>query len=420
MEKLVLLGLVLLAQQAASQNVIYKLSKEEFSRMPPKFHADRFLRCMGGRGGVYCTAYADVVADAPSELLDMMRAYSAHSVTHYNYTNLRYGLCLTQECRSFYDGSDNEADLKTSSEACLNHSLSAEYGLKTRVTEVNCYFEGKSKYSVDWMDRLVALLLLGFLALNVLGTAYGQLRDRTKPANPILMAFSLSENWKRMKEPSSSDPKMKQLRQLNGMKVMSAILSVLGHAALPLFSTIENTNWLEKVYDHPMAKFMLHGHLLMATFFLISGLLLAYNTQVMAEKVTLSWKILPRAIFNRWLRLTPMCMVFISITATFMRFADYGPFGQIIGLEAQDCRNYWLYNLFHLHNFNDHSQCLLQTWSTACDFHLHIIGMAVMVLSPSAKARWWCLGALFAVGLAWPAYNIYTMDLDATMLASPR
>ncbi|XP_028177027.1 nose resistant to fluoxetine protein 6-like [Ostrinia furnacalis] len=178
--------------------------------------------------------------------------------------------------------------------------------------------------------------------------------------------------------------------------------------------------WIEKAYDYPPMHVLLQGHLITLTFFLISGFLLAYNFQLIAEKTKFTWKLLPRAILNRFLRVTPICIMALLLTATLMRHTTQGPFWEeIIGWEVRDCRNYWFYNLFYLNNYIDHSQCILQTWYLACDMHLHIIGMAVIVLSPSTRVRWWVMGALYVIGTLWPAYHIYSMDLDATLLANP-
>ncbi|KAL0820751.1 hypothetical protein ABMA28_006571 [Loxostege sticticalis] len=350
----------------------------------------------------------------------MMKAYSAHRVKHYNYTELLYGLCLTRTCRNFYNGSDDEADMRVAAEACLNHSLSQEYGLKTRVTELNCYQENKSKFEVDWLDWAVTILISAIVALNVLGTVYDVNRDETKPGNSVLLAFSLRRNWNQLVAPPSEDPKLVRLRPINGIRVITSILVILGHTPLPLVIAAENTTWLENAYEVTAFHTLAQGHLITQSFFLISGLLLTYNTQLYAEKKKVTLKMFPMAILNRWLRLTPINIVSLLISSTWLKSTPYGPLWQeCIGNEVHDCRNYWFYNLFYINNIIDHSQCILQTWYLACDMHMHIVGLLVIILAPSAKVRWWLLGALYAVGIAWPAYNIYTMDLDPTLLASP-
>lgn len=50
---------------------------------------------------------------------------------------------------------------------------------------------------------------------------------------------------------------------------------------------------------------------------------------------------------------------------------------------------------------------------------LHVIGLAVVLLSPTKRVRNWTLGALYVLGVVWPAYHVYTKDLDGTLLATP-
>ncbi|KAL0870187.1 hypothetical protein ABMA27_006332 [Loxostege sticticalis] len=413
--------LVFLAHQVASEEVIIRLSAEDYARMPPKFHLDHYEHCLHQPGGVYCTAHANVVADGPSELLDMMRGYSAYTLKHHNYTRLRYGLCMTRTCRQFYDGTA-EPELQAAAEACLNNSLSRSHGLKSKVTKVNCYFEDetKHKYTVDWVDWAVAAVMFAIVALNVIGSAYDFTRDRAKPGNKFLLSFACRVNWNRLVAPPSPDPNSLALQSLNGVRFLTCLLIIFIHVPLSAFIAIENPDFIEKSYDSPGFYLLYNGTLITQSFFLMSGFLLAYKMQISTEKQPLSWKKYLKSIFLRFTRLAPLSFLSLMLTATWLRFTGYGPLWQEqTGVEVDDCRNYWYYNVLFVNNFFDVSSCNLEAWSTASDFHLHILGLTVLLLAPHATQRRVALALLYAVGVLWPAYNIITMDLDGTVIARP-
>ncbi|KAL0820771.1 hypothetical protein ABMA28_006590 [Loxostege sticticalis] len=372
--EMLLFCLVFLAHQVASVEVITRLSAEDYARMPPKFHLDRYSHCLHQPGGVYCTAHADVVADGPSELLDMMRGYSAYNLKHFNNTQLRYGLCMTRTCRQFYNGSA-EPELEAAAEACLNDSLSQSHGLKTKVKEVG---------------------------------------------NKFLLSFSCRVNWKQLLAPPSPDPRAKALQSLNGVRFLTCLLIIFIHVPLPALIAIENPDFFEKSFDSTSFYILHNGHLITQSFFLMSGFLLAYNMQITTEKQPLTWKKYLKSIFLRFTRLAPLNFLALILTATWLRFTGHGPLWQEeTAAEIDDCRNYWHYNVLFVNNLFDDSTCHIEAWSTASDFHLHILGLTVLLLTPSGARRRVALALLYAVGVLWPAYNIITMDLDGTYIARP-
>ncbi|XP_028158109.1 nose resistant to fluoxetine protein 6-like isoform X1 [Ostrinia furnacalis] len=419
--ELILFGLLVLFHQSVSTEVIYKLSKEDYARMPLKTDLDRYQHCLNQPNGVYCFAHADVVSDGPSELLDMMRGYSAYTTAHHNYTRLRRGLCMTRSCQQFYSG-DSEPELRAAAEACLNHTLAQECGLKTKVTKINCYFEDetKSKYSVDWVDWAVAALIFAVLTLNVAGSVYDYTRDEAKPANRFLLSFSWKRNWKQLMQPPSPDPRAMELQSLNGIRFLTCLIIVFVHVPMPAHIALENPDFIEKGYEGKDNYLIYNANTTTQSFFLMSGLLLVYNMQISTEKQPFTWRKYMKSIFLRWTRLAPMILLSLVLSATWLRFSAYGPlWHEQTGEEVEYCRKYWIYNALFINNLVDVSTCNLQAWSSASDFHLHMIGLTVLYLAPSVAWRRVMLALLYVVGLVWPAYNVITRDLDGTLIAKP-
>jgi peptidoglycan/LPS O-acetylase OafA/YrhL len=44
------------------------------------------------------------------------------------------------------------------------------------------------------------------------------------------------------------------------------------------------------------------GHVITLTFFIMSGFLMTYNSQILRETRTFNWAMLPKGILVRWLR----------------------------------------------------------------------------------------------------------------------
>lgn len=97
---------------------------------------------------------------------------------------------------------------------------------------------------------------------------------------------------------------------------------------------------------------VLNANLITDTFFLISGVLIAYTALIKKEKS-------PREYFNviglylhRYLRLTPAYAMMIGFYATLFYKVSSGPhWDQWIGANRDYCRENWWTNLLYLNNY---------------------------------------------------------------------
>ncbi|XP_053614332.1 nose resistant to fluoxetine protein 6-like [Plodia interpunctella] len=399
--------------------VIYRLNETEYYRMPPVTHLDPYERCLSRPGGVYCSAELGVVADGPNELYSLMKEYSEHTVTHFNRTQLFYGVCMTSTCRDFYNA--NETDLKHILEACLNKTLWDEYQLKTRVTElISCDKHGDTK-QVYAADIVVAVILMLIVMLNLIGSLYGfYCISRNKQDRNWLLCFSIVHNWEKLVKPPNPDPEVARFRGLSGMRSLTMMLVILGHAFLPSALSAVNEFEFEQLYDNLAYQIFFNGTLIVQTFFVISGFLLMMKILTYSEHHQMSWRMVPKGIISRWLRLTPSYAVLLAFTATWMRFTGAGPFwARIAEIEVNDCRRHWFYNLLYLNNYIDKSHCMTHTWYLACDMQLHVLGLIILGVFTSGRARKIALGCLFTVGMLTPMLHTYFQNLDAVLLVSP-
>ncbi|RVE44375.1 hypothetical protein evm_010996, partial [Chilo suppressalis] len=340
--------------------------------------------------------------------------YSNAAARHYNYSRLLYGMCLSDiDCRHHVKG-NSTPELMRATEACINDTLRRKYDLGVRVEKVNCYRYKEKRHQLDYIDNLVFYVLAGIVALNLLSTIYDFAYNDSEVAGWPLI-FSLRANWRRLVAPPSKDPRRSKLIGINGIRFLTAVLVLLGHAPIPPVITIENPQWLEDAFDNVAMQSLFQGHMITQTFFLLSGFFLTYNLQFFSGKLT--WKIIPKGILLRWLRIAPVTIVMVALTATWFKFSNYGPFWQeSIGVEVDDCRKDWPSVIFYYNNYNTNSTCNLQNWSMACDMQLHIIGLMVVVLSPTVKARNRAIFIFFLLGMIFPALEVYFRGVDGNFL----
>ncbi|XP_014365663.2 nose resistant to fluoxetine protein 6 [Papilio machaon] len=403
--------------------VIYQLNETEYNKMPPMFRLDPYAPCVHEPGGVYCAVEFTLVADEDNPLLTMIQEYSARREMHFNHSRLHRGICVTNTCKD-YLSQNTSADLRLVLEGCLNDTLWKEYKLKSKISsEVLCN-DLDNKMDIDYGDIAVAVICLSILLLHVIGNLYDfcYVPNKDRKGNKLLLCFSIKRNWKKLVAPPACGPdtRLKRLKGFNGLRSLSIIIVIMEHSLLPFVVSSENSHNFEIKYYNIICHLFIDGTLVVQTFFLMSGCLLAYNLDLLAEKKNISWTMIPKGIILRWLRLTPTYALVLAVTTTWLRFAGSGPLWQsTVGVEVKDCRRDGWLNLIYLNNYIDESQCMPQTWYIAADMQLYVVGLIIFSLVTSGVARRVILTVLFVVSLIIPACHTYFQNLDAGLVISP-
>ncbi|CAG5014944.1 unnamed protein product [Parnassius apollo] len=406
-----------------SHGVIYELNDTEYDKMPPVYHLEPYAPCVHEPGGVYCTVELKLVSDGPSELMTMIEEYSLRKEMHLNHSRLNRGVCVTRTCKD-YLSQNTSADLHLVLEGCLNDTFWKQYKLKSKLsTEVLCN-DLDNKVDIDYGDIAVAVICLTVLMLNIVGSLYDFwfLPNKESKGNKFLMCFSIRHNWKRLvaRPADGPDPRLRRLKGFNGLRTISIIIVIMEHSLLPFLITPNDSHEIERKYYNIIYHIFVDGALVVQTFFVMSGCLLSYNLQLHAEKRDINWTMIPKGIFQRWLRLTPSYALVLAITTTWLRFAGSGPLWQsAVGVEVKDCRRDGWLNLIYLNNYIDESQCMPQTWYIASDMQLYVTGLIILTLATSVTARKIVLSVLFVVSLIIPACHTYIQNLDAGLIISP-
>lgn len=132
--------------------------------------------------------------------------------------------------------------------------------------------------------------------------------------------------------------------------------------------------------------FLLNSPLLVDTFLLLSGFLLARLLLLELEKRKGKINFGLLYIF-RYIRLTPAYLAIIALYATVLPRIGSGPlWNQRMELEKNRCLNSWWTNLLYINNYVDTNQlCMFQSWYLAADTQLFIL--APIVLYPLYRFR---------------------------------
>ncbi|XP_052738489.1 nose resistant to fluoxetine protein 6 isoform X2 [Bicyclus anynana] len=402
--------------------------------MPAVFHFDDYDHCLTNPDGLYCTVDINVVSDTPSELYSLMQNYSEYNNKHFNHTFLRHGVCVTRSCKRFlqnttkpitYSNTDTEnAELKLVIEECLNDSLWNNYELKCRVT-APLYCNEREERQKDSGDLAVGVFLLVLLTLNVIGSLYDAIfvRGQNKPGsgNGVLLCFSVPHNFSRLMRPYADlGPREQRLKVFHGLRAMTTLGVIHCHSLLPFAIAPENVLFVENLYNNMANYIFLNGTIVVQTFFIMSGCLLSYKLEMLAEKREIKWTLLPKILIITWAKLTPSYMVVLATSATWLRYTSSGPFWKLVVLrEVEDCRADGWSHVLYINNYLDPTQCLPQAWYLAANMQLYILGYCTFVIIKSPKYRKVALTILFIIGVVTPMAHTYFQNLEAVVMMTP-
>lgn len=128
---------------------------------------------------------------------------------------------------------------------------------------------------------------------------------------------------------------------------------------------------------------VINGGNLVQTFFFISGFLNSMTLLSYVEKTKKkSFLVLIKATIYRLVRFIPVLLFLVLLHATWLERLDDGPYwDKFNAYERQACRKNMWKNLLLINNYNsDGMYCMIHTWYIAADFHLSVIGTALLLL----------------------------------------
>ncbi|XP_012546485.2 nose resistant to fluoxetine protein 6 [Bombyx mori] len=407
---------------------IYHLNESTYERMPPLFDLDEYEFCLNGDRGIYCLVRMDLVGPDDSDLIQLIRDYSAVTTKHYNHSYLERGICVTRTCRKYFEYEQNVSDFDANLEACLNETIYKDYELKINLTKIYYCKKHEDGIQIDSYDWIVFGIFGFFVAINAIGTVYHQFvyrREEEKnidSGNKYLLCFSIKRNWGWLIQSEPKDPRIRRLKGFYGVRTITNVLIIFAHIITILGNGfVANPRDFEEAYDHLLYQMIFNGVMVVHVFFCISGFLLVYNFLIRVEKLPATWASIPFVMFLRWWRLTPVYALIIAFNSTWMRHLSSGPLWDhyVTNSFVRDCRRYWWQHLIYINNYmTENKFCALHTWHVASDTQLFFIGLVAYVLTMK-RGRKIVMILLLITSLILPSLHVWFQDLDGIMILMP-
>nr|KAG5706680.1 hypothetical protein BaRGS_005750 [Batillaria attramentaria] len=224
--------------------------------------------------------------------------------------------------------------------------------------------------------------------------SFGRRRQDTVSSGTVaklLISFSLYTNGSKL---LSTYQPPGSLTCVHGIRFLSMTWVVLGHTFGAVNGFADNSGpYQKKVYDDFSFGMVANATLSVDTFFLLSGLLVAYLSlkEMNKNKGHLNW---PMFYFHRFWRLTPVYMMIIYFNTALTPYLATGPNAPDEDQKAamrKPCEENWWTNMLYINNLV-HGGCEGEGWYLANDMQFYLLSPLIFV--PFFYSAW--LGGLSA------------------------
>ncbi|KAM3957888.1 uncharacterized protein ACR2FA_008162 [Aphomia sociella] len=393
---------------------------EEYYSLPPLFQLDDYDECLSRSDGLYCLGKFHLTSEKQNHLYELMQEYSKDP-SHYNHTNLHRGYCVSARCPQ----SPVERNASLRFERCVqqwarNRSLHSEL---RELHYCHSHEDAISSKRLADMDtpQLIFLIIVGvFIVLNAIGTIYDAVVDDEKKKSKLLRAWSVTANWQRLtSDRVNADPRLAALLPLEGVRVAMLAIVMWVHAGFIHYMLyVHNPRDLEMMMQNPLMIIVKNGTALVQVFVMLTSFLFAYNMLIYSKTHTVTFRILPKCIFHRFIswkstsfyrrvekfnfpiiihattmnpiimsgeahaaseedRLTPVHLLVVGFAATWWPHIRGGPMWPMaVEAESALCRRKFWTHAVYVHNLVEPDElCVLPTWFLAVDMQLYIVAV---------------------------------------------
>ncbi|XP_055637440.1 nose resistant to fluoxetine protein 6-like isoform X2 [Toxorhynchites rutilus septentrionalis] len=369
------------------------------------FQLGHFDQCMGvnqDRAVVAQYCLADVRVDGYQ-----VRTMVSRNVAIANTTLVHWGVCLPASCQ--------QADIVR-----LLHQITGFR--EVSIPGHGCHQE--KPVSASSMDIAYAVVMLFFVLMVIAGTGFHlwSIRSCSKSNKQstlgfVLKSFSVVENIRKLAQDSKDDH---GLGCINGIKAVAMFFILGGHALLFMAGgAAYNPGFHGEQAKLLRNAFLLNSPLLVDTFLLLSGFLLARLLLIELDKRRGRVNFAALYVF-RYIRLTPAYVAVMALYATWLPQLGSGPlWNQRMLLEQSRCQASWWRNVLYINNYIGTDQlCMFQSWYLAADTQLFVL--APIVLYPMWKlgrrAALLLVSAVVVVSVVIPFWVTYSGRLDPSLM----
>lgn len=331
-------------------------------------------------------------------------------------SNYEWMWCVPSSC--------NQTDIQEALELSLD-PLKVEDRVDM-VVNVSCRTAETDRAIFDISDWVYISILVIFVIVIIASTSYDMAKqghlstlNQKDKKHILLTSFSVYTNGKNLLK---TNRHYNSINCLDGLRYISICWIIYGHTYYTEVVGVKmNLNEILQMHKNWASILVLNANLITDTFFLISGVLIAYTTLIKKEKS-------PREYFNviglylhRYLRLTPAYAMMIGFYATLFYKVSSGPhWDQWIGANRDYCRENWWTNLLYLNNYIHLPRiCMSQSWYLATEMQL--VWLSPIFLYPMLKfTREIFFWLVFLLGLITsiliPFLITFNLRLNGTML----
>nr|XP_034192714.1 nose resistant to fluoxetine protein 6-like isoform X1 [Osmia lignaria] len=293
------------------------------------------------------------------------------------------------------------------------------------VVNVSCRTAETDQPVIDVTDRIYISVLAIFLVIIIASTSYdiakqGHLSTLNRDRKDILLSsFSIYTNGKNLLK---TDRRTDSIKCLDGLRYISICWIIYGHTHYTEVVGVKmNLNEISQMHTNWANMFVLNANIVTDTFFLISGVLMAYTEMMKNEKDIKRQFNVIGLYLHRYLRLTPAYAMMIGFyTTIFYKFGSGPHWDQWVGANRDYCRENWWTNLLYVNNYvNLDRMCMSQSWYLATDMQL--VWLSPIFLYPMLKfTRKIFFWLVFAFGIVAsiliPFLITFSLELTGTML----
>lgn len=202
------------------------------------------------------------------------------------------------------------------------------------------------------------------------------LKSKYPEINKLLASFSVYTNGFKLFE-ITKIKSQSSINCLHGLRAMSILWIILGHRIFNQYSWGNPKDVQAFLFGKSITAGIINAHTLAVdTFFVMGSLLMTWSTLRDCEKRQLN---IPRMIWRRYIRYTPVYAALILIVVSFSKVLLQGPF-YIEALREPCIKNWWL-TLLHVQNYlQQKNMCLNHGWYLSADFQLFIISPFIILM----------------------------------------
>ncbi|CAB3245916.1 unnamed protein product [Arctia plantaginis] len=352
-----------------------EFTDEELSSFPKLFHLDDYDRCLARRDGLYCLGVFNLLpAVQPNPGYDLLKEYSDEFHRHFNRTRIHRGYCVSTRCPNYVTRNASEHF-----ERCVD-KYARSRSLRASINTLHYCHNHTDKHAIKPKtpaQNTFLQCIYAIIAINIIGTAYDLWTKDTPNKNKLITSFSIPSNWRRLTVIyEGEDPRLTALTPLNGVRVLSMLLTMLAHSHVLHFSfyTI-NSEELEKLTEKKRGIFLSDGSCSIQALVTISCFLVCYNLLIFSKKQQLNLSMLPLCIIKRIIRIAPVNLLLVCFGATWWLHIRNSPLvSTTIGLESKACQTKFWAHVFFVNNLVDRGNyCLVPTWFLAVDMHMYLV-----------------------------------------------